>query len=103
MQMIPRTAEERREDYDPRQRFRPYRARVRRLAVGDEHSAEWIAAAGCDSHDGIGVMLTTLAADGEYDRVADAVGILDTGPWAEGQPGSWLINPFGKAKEGRAS
>lgn len=77
-------AEERRAEWDPRQRFRPYRQRAKRQ--------EWLAAAGCPTEDGVGLMLRTLKEDGEYtDR--DSVGILDTAPWEHGEPGTWLLNP----------
>jgi hypothetical protein len=56
---------------------------------------DWIAAAGCETYDGIGLMLVTLREEQEFTG-DDRVGILDTGPWEEGKPGTWLVNPHAK-------
>lgn len=71
-------------EYDARQRFRPYRLRRGRQ--------EWLAAAGCPTAEGVGVMLRALLEDGEY-STRDSVGILDTAAWEHGEPGTWLVNP----------
>lgn len=71
-------------EWDPRQRFRPYRLRGRQQ--------DWLAAAGCPTQDGVGTMLLTLKEDGEFTD-NDRVGILDTAAWEEGEAATWLINP----------
>lgn len=84
------TPEERIAEWDPRQRFRPYRVTAR----GEQ---EQIAYAGCETHDGIGCMLVTLKADGEFTE-ADRVGILDTVGWSTGEAAEWLVNPHATGK-----
>lgn len=84
------TAAERIAEYDARQRFRPY-------LVKRNGEQVWIAAAGTPTLEGIGGMLQTLMDDGEYDS-RDVVGVLDTGPWQDGEPGRWLINPHGRER-----
>lgn len=86
-----RTDQQRRDEYDPRQRFRPY-ARDRSTGM-----SEWVACAGCPTLEGIGPMLQTLRDDGEYTS-ADQIGILDTAPWHVGSPGHWLISPYAEGE-----
>jgi hypothetical protein len=83
---------ERRAEFDPRQRFRPYRLT---RATEDARGQEWLAAAGCPTEAGIGLMLVTLKADGEYGD-SDSIGILDTAGWEHGSAGSWVINPHAR-------
>lgn len=86
-----RIAAERRDRWDGRFRFRPYRIKVGRRGrrLGEQ---EWIAAAGCPTWGGIVPMLIQLHADGEF-RTTDRVGVLDTAGWRRGQPAFWVINP----------
>lgn len=92
------TADERRAEWDPKFRFRPYRLRKGSVPGVDAFGQEWLAGAGCPDEGGIGTMLTTLKGDGEYGD-DDRVGILDTADWQRGQPGSWVINPHATGKE----
>lgn len=87
-----RKSDERRERWDPRQRFRPYLVRIGKRGK-PEGGQEWVAGAGCPTPGGIVTMLITLYLDGEFGHHANRVGVLDTAGWQRGNPGTWVINP----------
>lgn len=81
------TPEERIEEYDPRQRYRLYRA------VNNDGDLEHVGHAGSPEPGGIGQMLVQFTEDGEISS-SDFLGVLDTDAWQKGEPGLWLLNPF---------
>lgn len=82
------TAAERIAEWHPWQRFRPY-------IVRGNGTRDWVAAAGCETVDGIDPMLDQMREDGEITE-RDVVTVLDTGPWEQGEPGRWMVAVFGK-------
>lgn len=75
-----------RAEWDPRQRYRPYK-------ISKDGEQTWVACAGAETAAGMGTMIVTLKEDGEWED-HEAVGVLDTLRWAAGKPGEWIINPY---------
>src|SRR5262245_7797572 len=83
----PSLKEKRIGEYDPQQRYRFYQP-------GEGREQTWVGWAGAKTLAGLGTMLATFLEEDEIDRT-QPLGILDTGPWAEGEPGVWLALPYG--------
>ena len=78
-------------EYDYRQRYRFYQP-----GMGDEDQV-WVGCAGAETLGGLGVMLAQFIEEEEIDP-RQPLGIMDTRPWATGEPGKWLALPYGGAR-----
>ena len=99
------TPEERKAEFDPKQRYRLYQLDARRVGrdlVVLSDRQRWVAGAGAETPAGLGLMIVQLNEDGGEIDVALPLGILDTEPWERGEPGVWLANPHAGARVAKA-
>ncbi len=74
----------RRERWDPRQRYRLY------VVPAGGRPADRIEIAACETEEGIGGMAILMRAEGEVGP-NDRTAILDTAPWEEGAAGTFIL------------
>jgi hypothetical protein len=82
------TPAERAAEYEEDARFR-----IARVAAEGQ---EWVGGGGAQTPAGIMLALQMWTDEGMIDPAVDRLGIMDTGPWQDGEPGRWLINPYVK-------